>query len=217
MVGVRTFSFKSASLTGRETVLGGGGGTDVVVSAIVNACVLFDCEVRWGEDALVLDVLASIGLAQEHRVKGLTSLEILRLGAWNECVRTVTFFQWLSLALVIAAPARFVSGGFSTCPKTPGSLQGTGTLQLDGVCRLPDAAAAIRPSALVELQPAESRPSPKILGRSARDSSASHSTVAGKPGPVPAYSDRRETMSPEAHGVVSPRTPATTFGENYQS
>lgn len=30
----RTFSFKSASLTGRETVLGGGGGTEV--SAIMN-------------------------------------------------------------------------------------------------------------------------------------------------------------------------------------
>ena len=32
--GCRTFSFKSASLTGRETVLGGGTGTEV--SAIVD-------------------------------------------------------------------------------------------------------------------------------------------------------------------------------------
>lgn len=35
MASGHTFSFKSASLTGRETVLGGGGGTEVV-SAIVD-------------------------------------------------------------------------------------------------------------------------------------------------------------------------------------
>lgn len=79
--GNRTFSFRRASLTGRETVLGGGGGTDV--SAILDICVR--CEEKTLED---LGALAEVSIGSVEDWRRLTAR-----GNWAERVKwePVTF------------------------------------------------------------------------------------------------------------------------------